>query len=75
MELRGVLQRRRSNGSLTLEQKDIVVEHLRDAGSLEYTRGVLQTLHDATEAEITRLEGVFGKRNFELRLMLDVLQV
>jgi ophiobolin F synthase len=75
MELRGILQRRRVVGSLTLEQKQIVLEHMKKAGSLDYTRGILQTLHDATEAEITRLEGTFGKPNYELRLLLDVLRV
>jgi geranylgeranyl pyrophosphate synthase len=75
MELRGLLQRRRVEGSLTTEQKHMVLEHMKEAGSLEYTLRVLKTLYDAIEAEISRLESVFGKRNYELRLMVDVLKV
>lgn len=48
------------------------MERMKEAGSLDYIFGILQTLHKAIQAEINQLEDVFGKSNFELRLILNL---
>ncbi|KAF2105873.1 fusicoccadiene synthase [Lophiotrema nucula] len=73
--LRGLLQQRRYMGFLTREQKELVLEQMKQCGSLDYTYGILQTLYVAIEGEIARLEVLFGKDNFELRLLLNILKV
>jgi geranylgeranyl pyrophosphate synthase len=75
MELKGILQQRKIKGRLTVEQKSMILERMKDAGSLGYTLRVLNTLYDAIEAEISSLEDGFDKKNFELRLMVEALRV
>ena len=75
MQLRGILQHRRFGGSLTPEQKQVILEQMKAAGSLEYTLQALKTLYAEIETEIVRLESTFGKENFELRLVLNVLKL
>jgi hypothetical protein len=53
----------------------MILERMKDAGSLDHTLRVLNTLYDAIEAEISRLEDGFDEKNFELRLMVKVLKV
>jgi geranylgeranyl pyrophosphate synthase len=75
MLLRGLLQRRKVEGKLTREQKDLILFELRATGSFEYTLRTLRSLHAEIDSEIKRLERTIGKDNFELRLLLNVLQI
>lgn len=74
--LRAILQERRHNGSgMCVEMKSLVLEMLRDAGSLEYVRQVLKELEDAIDAEIRRVEEIVGEENFVFRLLVERLKV
>ncbi|KAF3070604.1 Ophiobolin F synthase [Daldinia childiae] len=75
LQLRGLLNQRRRNGQCTIEQKHLILTHMREAGSLRYVFRVLEALHTELEAEVGRLESVFGKVNHEIRLMLAMLKV
>ncbi|KAI1335897.1 terpenoid synthase [Xylariaceae sp. FL0016] len=75
LQLRGLLHERRRKGKCSLEQKSLLLEQLREAGSLKYVLHVVQALHTQLEAEVGRLEHVFGKVNHEIRLMLALLKV
>jgi geranylgeranyl pyrophosphate synthase len=75
LQLRGLLRQRRQKGHCTLEQKHLILAHMREAGSLVYALHLLQALHTEMDGEVTRLEGVFGQVNHELRLMLALLKV
>ncbi|KAI0116203.1 terpenoid synthase [Hypoxylon sp. NC0597] len=73
--LRDLLHQRRRNGKCTMEQKHLILTRMREAGSLRYVLHVLQALHTELDAEVGRLERVFGQVNHEIRLMLAILQV
>lgn len=74
--LQDILQERRHNGgSMCVEMKDLVLKMLRDGGSLEYVRQVLEELEDAIDAEIRRVEEVVGEENFVMRLLVERLRV
>jgi len=48
---------------------------MREAGSLDYVSGLLRALYAELEAEVGRLESVFGQVNDELRLMLSMIKL
>ncbi|KAF2706939.1 hypothetical protein K504DRAFT_505018 [Pleomassaria siparia CBS 279.74] len=75
MQLRGLLQRRRFGGKLTREQKVLVLEEMRNMGSLGYTLNVLQTLYTELESEVQRLDQAFGVENFHIRVLLSLLKI
>lgn len=65
----------RVTGKCTLEQKQLILGHLREAGSLQHTLQVLHSLHMELEREISQLGKSFGRDNYELRLILELLKV
>ncbi|CAO2651134.1 Nn.00g094310.m01.CDS01 [Neocucurbitaria sp. VM-36] len=75
LQLHNLLVQRRVAGKCTLEQKHLILEHMKEAGSLSYTRDVLYMLHADLGVEISKLEDVFARKNMELRLILTTLQV
>ncbi|KAK2767552.1 hypothetical protein FQN54_003710 [Arachnomyces sp. PD_36] len=75
MQLRSMLTVRRVCGKSTFEHKQLILTHLKQAGSLDYTLEVLKTLYTELEQEIGRLEKVFGIENPWLTLLLEVLKV
>ena len=75
MQLQGMLVHRRAKGSLTFEQKQLVLEFMKRAGSLEYTLEVLRALHDRILVEITNLEVAFGAENPAARSLIEALKV
>ncbi|KAH9990889.1 terpenoid synthase [Xylariaceae sp. FL0662B] len=75
LQLRALLHQRRRKGQCTMEQKYLILAQMREAGSLKYVLHVLQTLHAELNAEVGRLELVFGQANHEIRLMLALLKV
>lgn len=48
---------------------------MQHAGSLEFTRGVLEALYSELEGEMGRLEGEFGVGVLELRRVVEKLKV
>ena len=75
MQLQSMLIQRRVAGKSTTEQKQLMLVHIKQNKSLEYTMEVLEALHAELEREIDRLETAFGSDNFELRMLLEVLKV
>jgi geranylgeranyl pyrophosphate synthase len=75
LQLRGLLRHRRQQGRCSIEQKQMILAQMKEAGSLDYTLDVLQALHSELEVEVSRLEEVFGQANYEIRLMLSLLKV
>jgi ophiobolin F synthase len=57
------------------EMKKLVLMRLEEAGSLEYTKGVLDRLHEELKQELSAVEERAGGENWILRLMLHHLKV
>ena len=55
--------------------KKFVIKKLEEAGSLEYTKGMLDGLHEELEQELSAVEERAGGKNWILRLMLHRLKV
>ncbi|KAG8162573.1 hypothetical protein KVR01_008338 [Diaporthe batatas] len=75
LQLRGVMRERSRKGTCTTAQKQLVLALMSEAGSLQYVLHVLEALHAELEAEVERLEGVFGKTNHQIRAMLMLLRM
>lgn len=58
-----------------MEQKALILNHMKETESLKFTLNLLQTLHSEVVTEVSRLETVFGHVNHELRLLLTSLQI
>ena len=74
-QLEALLQSRRENGSLSREAKELVLQHLREAGSMEYTRRLLEDLRRQIDEELAKLERMMGGENWILRLLMSKLKV
>ena len=74
LQLEALLQSRRDNGGLPREAKELVLHHLREAGSMEYTRRLLEDLQCQIDEELARLERVMGGENWILRLLMSKLK-
>lgn len=68
-QLRAILQLSRSAGSLDVPQKQCVLEHLHQAGSMEYTVKTLQSLRGEITDQIRLLENNAKCSNWVLRLL------
>jgi hypothetical protein len=55
--------------------KKLVIKRLEEAGSLEYTKGVLEGLYEELKQELSAVEERAGEKNWILRLMLHHLKV
>lgn len=75
VQIRSILQERRRNQGLSMELKKYMLEEMRKAKSLEYTRGVIKTLEEKVEEEIGRMEDATGEKNWIMRLLLDRLKI
>ena len=75
VQLEALLHSRRENGCLSREAKELVLEYLREAGSMEYTRRVLEDLRRQIDEEMARLERITGGENWILRLLMFKLKV
>jgi hypothetical protein len=71
----GLLRKRRLASKCTSAQKRLILDEMRDAGSLAYTLHVLHGMHAELSDEVEQLEGRFRQPNHELRLILALLQV
>jgi geranylgeranyl pyrophosphate synthase len=75
LQVREVMQQRRDTGRMTMQQKELVLNCMKEAGSLDYTRERLRGLERQCTAEIGRLEGLTGKKNWVLRLCMHKLAI
>lgn len=74
-ELNELLHERRMKGYMPREAKEIILEHMRRAGSMKYTEAVLEDLHESIEKGVAGLEEQFHKPNWVLRLLIFKLKV
>jgi geranylgeranyl pyrophosphate synthase len=72
-----VLEQRRETGGRGLgeAQKRLVLQSLRDSGSIDYTRDTLRSLQTRIEESIAGLERCTGRENWVLRLCMQMLSV
>ena len=75
LQLEALLHSRRENGCLSREAKELVLEHLSEVGSMEYTRRLLEDLRRQIGDEMARLERIMGGENWILRLLMSKLKV
>jgi hypothetical protein len=75
MRLKSLLVQRRVNGSLTFEQKQVILDIMRETDSLKQVVQVLQSLYDELERELAHLTDYFGSENFQLELILEMLKI
>ncbi|KAE8152335.1 isoprenoid synthase domain-containing protein [Aspergillus avenaceus] len=74
-QLRGILQESRRAGSMSLPLKQCVLEHLAQAGSLEYTHATLGKLMKGIMGEMEMLERKTECSNWVLRFLVRRLRV
>ncbi|KAL4758128.1 isoprenoid synthase domain-containing protein [Aspergillus foveolatus] len=74
VQLRGILQQSRSSGGLDIPLKETVLQHLRDAGSLEYTEKKMQELMERITDGIVDIEKASGVSNWVVRLLIHRLK-
>lgn len=65
----------RKQGSMTKDQKKLVLSALGEAGAMEYTRSVLHNLHMEIKSALAKLEEIFGSKNSEMVLLVELLRV
>lgn len=75
MQLRGILQQSRSSGGLDVPLKEIVLQQLKQAGSIQYTETKLHELMDRITDTAVSLEGETGSVNWVVRLLIQRLKV
>lgn len=74
-QINSLLVQRRVTGSLTYEQKCLILEHVRGSGALEATKTIMDSLANELEGEVDRLGKIFGEENLELKLIQEMLKV
>jgi geranylgeranyl pyrophosphate synthase len=74
-ELLSIFQSRKQTNSMSPDLKKLVIKRLEEAGSLDYTKGMLDGLHEELKQELSEVEEKAGGKNWILRLMLYRLKV
>ncbi|KIN03517.1 hypothetical protein OIDMADRAFT_177678 [Oidiodendron maius Zn] len=74
-ELRSIFQSGKQTNGLSSDLKRLVIKRLEETGSLEYTKGMLDGLHEELKQEIDAVEKRMGSKNWILRLMMLRLKV
>ena len=75
IQLLSILQERRAVGKLSLEQKQLVLDHMNRTKSLEYTKTCLDILFNEIKQEVRAVETAFGTENPILKLLLEKVRV
>ncbi|KAL5041044.1 hypothetical protein BDW71DRAFT_212499 [Aspergillus fruticulosus] len=75
VQLRGILQQSRSAGGLDVPLKETVLQHLRNAGSLEHTEKKMSELMESITDGIVEIEHRSGVCNWVVRLLIHRLKV
>jgi len=74
-ELRSIFRAANQTNIMPPDVKKFVIKRLDEAGSLEYTKGVLDGLYGELKQELSAVEERAGGKNWILRLMLHRLKV
>ncbi|PQE07883.1 geranylgeranyl pyrophosphate synthase protein [Rutstroemia sp. NJR-2017a WRK4] len=75
LQLRAILHERRDGRGLSPEHKQLALKHLKETGSLEYTRKTMLSLQEQINVEIGGLEARIGSNNWVMRLLLHKLGI
>ncbi|KAL6230730.1 hypothetical protein BDW75DRAFT_234182 [Aspergillus navahoensis] len=75
VQLRGILQQSRSAGGLDVPLKEMVLQHLRNAGSLEYTEKKMDELMKRITDGVQEIERGSGVCNWVMRLLIHRLKI
>ncbi|KAL4994894.1 isoprenoid synthase domain-containing protein [Aspergillus recurvatus] len=75
VQLRGILQQSRSAGGLDVPLKEMVLQHLRNAGTLEYTEKKMRELMERISDGILEIERGSGVCNWVVRLLIHRLRI
>ncbi|KAK3360921.1 geranylgeranyl pyrophosphate synthase [Lasiosphaeria ovina] len=73
--LRNMLTQRRVSGRCAPEHKQLVLDMLAQAGSLDYTLSALRLLQDQVDCEVGAVEEATGVDNYELRVIVEMMKV
>ena len=73
MILRNVLTQRRTNGSSSLDHKQLILHFMEQCGSFEYTQTLLRKLQMKIYKEIQSIEDTLNIENKSLRGLLKQL--
>jgi geranylgeranyl pyrophosphate synthase len=73
--LRNLLTQRRVSGSMSSEHKHLVLDLMKQAGSLAYTVDAIRLLQHDMDHELDAVESETGIVNFELRALLEMVKV
>lgn len=73
--MREILGQRHEIGGLNEAHKKLVLQRLRESGSVAHTREVLHGLERAVDEQVDQLERITGRENWVLRLSLWKLKV
>lgn len=60
---------------MSLSQKHLVLDILKEAGSLEYTVAALRKIGREIDMEVDSIEVVTGIENKSLRALIEILRV
>ncbi|KAL4796622.1 putative geranylgeranyl diphosphate synthase [Aspergillus venezuelensis] len=71
--IRNLWMQRRVHRTATQAQKQIILDLMKDRGSLEFTLTIMNATYEKVEREIGEVESKFGKGNSDLRLLLELL--
>ena len=72
--LRNILVQRRLNGRSSLAHKQVLLDMMKNGGSLKFTEDVLDVLRAKVEKSIMDLEKRFGVANPKLMLLVEMLK-
>ncbi|KAF7125867.1 hypothetical protein CNMCM5793_002160 [Aspergillus hiratsukae] len=74
LQLRGILQQSRIAGGLDISLKQCALDHIHQAGSMDYTEKTLSVMMDHIDGSLQSLERQSGSPNWILRLLLHRLK-
>ena len=74
-ELRSIFRATNQTNSMQPDMKRFVIQRLEEAGSLEYTKGVLDGLYEELKQELSAVEERAAGKNWILRLMFHRLKL
>ncbi|KAI1413293.1 geranylgeranyl pyrophosphate synthase [Hypoxylon sp. FL1857] len=75
MLLQGLLAQRRISGTMSVAQKQLILDHMERLGSFQYTADVLEGMLDRILAEVKAAEEACATENLPFRSLLNELGV
>ncbi|PHH76098.1 hypothetical protein CDD80_1828 [Ophiocordyceps camponoti-rufipedis] len=71
--MESILQQRWQEGSMSADLKELVLEKMEEAGSLAYTKRILDSFSDRARTLLAGLEEQAGSNNYILRYLIERL--